>query len=96
MVAFVDVPLGARFLPQAAELNDGHVVTFFSPLIEKLKRDGETLPALIPIARQPKQAGSSAMPTGAGSLSTGTRTRRSRSWRMSSATATGRGGLTTA
>jgi hypothetical protein len=33
MVAFVDVPLGTRFLPQAAELNDGRVVTFFSPLL---------------------------------------------------------------
>jgi hypothetical protein len=44
MIAFVDVPRGARFLPQAVELNDGRVVTFFSPLIEKLKRDGGTLP----------------------------------------------------
>jgi hypothetical protein len=44
MVALVDVPPGARFLPQAAELNDGRVVTFFSPLIDKLKRDGGTLP----------------------------------------------------
>jgi hypothetical protein len=44
MIAFVDVPPGTRFLPQAAELNDGRVVTFFSPLIEKLKRDGGTLP----------------------------------------------------
>ena len=35
MIAFVDVPPGIRFLPQAAELNDGQVVTFFSPLIEK-------------------------------------------------------------
>ena len=48
MVAFVDVPPGARFLPQAAELNDGRVVTFFSPLIEKLKRDGGTLPGPYP------------------------------------------------
>jgi len=36
MIAFVDVPPGVRFLPRAAELNDGQVVTFFSPLIEKL------------------------------------------------------------
>jgi len=35
MIAFVDVPPGIRFLPQAAELNDGQVVRFFSPLIEK-------------------------------------------------------------
>jgi hypothetical protein len=48
MVAFVDVPPGTRFLPQAAELNDGRVVTFFSPLIEKLKRDGGTLPDAYP------------------------------------------------
>jgi hypothetical protein len=48
MVAFVDVPPGARFLPQAAELNGGRVVTFFSPLIEKLKRDGGTLPGPYP------------------------------------------------
>jgi len=48
MIAFVDVPPGTRFLPQAAELNDGQVVTFFSPLIEKLKRDGGTLPVAYP------------------------------------------------
>jgi hypothetical protein len=48
MVAFVDIPPGARFLPQAAELNDGRVVTFFSPLIEKLKQDGGTLPGSYP------------------------------------------------
>lgn len=48
MVAFVDVPPGTRFLPQAAELNDGRVVTFFSPLIEKLQRDGGTLPGAYP------------------------------------------------
>jgi hypothetical protein len=36
MISFVDVPPGTRVLPQAAELNDGQVVTFFSPLIEKL------------------------------------------------------------
>ncbi len=35
MIAFVDVPPGTRFLPQAAELNDGQMVMFFSPLIEK-------------------------------------------------------------
>jgi hypothetical protein len=96
MVAFVDVPPGARFLPQAAELNGGRVVTFFSPPIEKLKRDGGTLPGTYPAARKPKQAGSSAMPTGTGSPSTGTPTRRSRSSRTSSATADGHGGSTTA
>lgn len=35
MIAFVDVPPGIRFLPQAAELNDDQVVTFFSPLVGK-------------------------------------------------------------
>jgi hypothetical protein len=48
MIAFVDVPSATRFLPQAAELNDGRVVTFFSPLIEALKRDGGTLPVAYP------------------------------------------------
>jgi hypothetical protein len=96
MVTFVDVPPGARFLPQAAELNDGRVVTFFSPLIEKLKRDGGTLPGAYPAPRKPKQACSSAMPTGAGSPSTGTPTRRSRSSRTASAAADGRDGSTTA
>lgn len=48
MIAFVDVPPGTRCLPQAAELNDGRVVTFFSPLVEKLQRDGGTLPVAYP------------------------------------------------
>jgi hypothetical protein len=48
MIAFVDVPPGTRFLPQAAELNDGRVVTFFSPLIEKLQRDGGIRPVAYP------------------------------------------------
>lgn len=48
MIAFVDVPPGTRFLPQAAELDDGRVVTFFRPLIEKLQRDGGTLPVAYP------------------------------------------------
>lgn len=48
MIAFIDVPPGTMFLPQAAELNDGRVVTFFSPLIEKLQQDGGTLPAAYP------------------------------------------------
>lgn len=50
MIAFVDAPAGTRFLPQAAELNDGRVVTFFSPLIEKLKQDGGTLPVGYPVS----------------------------------------------
>ena len=48
MIAFVDVPPGTTFLPQAAELNDGQVVTFFSPLIEKLQRDGGIRPVAYP------------------------------------------------
>ena len=48
MIAFMDVPPGTRFLPQAAELNDGRVVTFFSPLAEKLQRHGGTLPVAYP------------------------------------------------
>ena len=48
MIAFVDVPSGTRFLPQAAELNDGRVVTFFSPLVENLQRDGGALPVAYP------------------------------------------------
>jgi hypothetical protein len=48
MIAFVDAGPGTRFLPQAAELNDGRVVTFFGPLVETLKRDGGTLPVGYP------------------------------------------------
>jgi hypothetical protein len=48
MIAFIDVPPGTRFLPQAAELNDGRVVTFFAPLIEKLQQDGGTVPSTYP------------------------------------------------
>jgi hypothetical protein len=48
MIAFIDAPTGTKLLPQAAELNDGRVVTFFSLLIEKLKRDSGTLPDAYP------------------------------------------------
>ncbi len=48
MIAFIDVPPGTMFLPQAAELDDGRLVTFFSPLIEKLQQDGGTLPPAYP------------------------------------------------
>jgi hypothetical protein len=48
MIAFIDVPPGTKFLPQAAELNNGRVVTFFTPLIEKLQQDGGTLPTTYP------------------------------------------------
>lgn len=43
MIAFVDVRPGAMFLPQA-ELNDGRVITFFDPLIDKLQRDADDRP----------------------------------------------------
>jgi hypothetical protein len=48
MIAYIDVPPETIFLPQAAELNDGRVVTFFNPIIEKLQRDGPTLPEAYP------------------------------------------------
>jgi len=48
MLAFVDIPPGARLLPQAAELSNGRVVTFFDPLIERLQQDGGTLPVAYP------------------------------------------------
>jgi hypothetical protein len=48
MIAFIDAPDGTMFLPQAAELDNGRVVTFFDMLIEKLKRDGGTLPPAYP------------------------------------------------
>jgi hypothetical protein len=48
MLAFVDVPPAAKLLPQAAELSNGRVVTFFDPLIEKLQQDGGTLPVAYP------------------------------------------------
>lgn len=89
MIAFIDVSPGANFLPQAAELNDGRVVTFFTPLIEELRQDGDTLPAAYPEntmtddGRRERDAHRKWMPT------TGTSTRQSRSWRRSSATVAG-------
>jgi hypothetical protein len=53
MITFVDAGQGAKFLPQAAELNDGRAVTFFGPLVEKLKRDGEVLPVAYPDTDSP-------------------------------------------
>jgi hypothetical protein len=44
MIAFIDVLPGAMFLPQAAELDDGRVITFFERLIEKLRRDVDDHP----------------------------------------------------
>jgi hypothetical protein len=48
MMAFVDASPGTKFLPLAAELNDGRVVTFFGTLAGKLKRDDGTLPVGYP------------------------------------------------
>lgn len=48
MIAFVDLGPTTKFLPQAAELNDGRVVTFFGPLVESLKQQGGTLPVGYP------------------------------------------------
>jgi hypothetical protein len=48
MIALVDIPADTKFIPMAAELNDGRVVTFFGQLIDKLKRDGGTLPVKYP------------------------------------------------
>jgi hypothetical protein len=48
MIAFIDVPPGTMFLPQAAELDSGRVVTFFDPLVKKLQQDGDTSPVAYP------------------------------------------------
>jgi len=48
MIAFIDIPPGTMLLPQATELDDGRVVTFFAPLIEKLQQDGGMLPPAYP------------------------------------------------
>jgi hypothetical protein len=40
MLAFIDVPRGTMFLPQAAELDNGRVVTFFDALTERLQTGG--------------------------------------------------------
>ena len=48
MIAFVDVPPGNQVPAAGADLGDGRVVTFFSPLIENLQRDGGTLPVACP------------------------------------------------
>jgi hypothetical protein len=48
MIAFVDASPGTMFLPLAAELNDGRVVTFFDPLAERQVRGGGDLPGPYP------------------------------------------------
>jgi hypothetical protein len=48
MIAFLDFPPKTYFLPMAAELNDGHVVTFFEPLIAKLRSAEGDRPIVYP------------------------------------------------
>jgi hypothetical protein len=48
MIACLDFPPQTKFLPMAAELNDGRVVTFFGALVDKLKKDGGSLPVRYP------------------------------------------------
>jgi hypothetical protein len=48
MLAFIDVPPGTMFLPQAAELDRGRVVTFFEALTERLKQDRDKPPTAYP------------------------------------------------
>lgn len=50
MLAFIDVPPETMNLPQAAELDGGRVVTFFSALTEKLRQDRGSHPATYPAA----------------------------------------------
>jgi hypothetical protein len=54
MIAFIDAPPGTVFLPLAAELNDGRVVTFFDPLAERLTRDDGDLPQPYPDELDPE------------------------------------------
>ena len=48
MFAVLDFPPKTKFMPMAAELNDGRVITFFDPLVDQLKTDGGTLPVQYP------------------------------------------------
>lgn len=48
MLVFIDVPPETMFLPQAAELDGGRVVTFFSALTEKLRQDQDSRVAEYP------------------------------------------------
>jgi hypothetical protein len=48
MLAFIDIPPQTMFLPQAAELDGGRVVTFFSALTAKLHQDRGSRPAAYP------------------------------------------------
>lgn len=48
MLAVIDCPPKTKFMPMAAELNDGRVVTFFGSLVDRFKTDGGTLPVRYP------------------------------------------------
>jgi hypothetical protein len=48
MLAFIDVPPGTMFLPQAAELDRGRVVTFFDTLTERLQQETDSPRAAYP------------------------------------------------
>jgi hypothetical protein len=48
MLAAIDFPPETMFLPTAAELNDGRVVTFRDRLIDRFKKDGGTIPVVYP------------------------------------------------
>jgi hypothetical protein len=47
-LAFIDFPAQTQFQPMACELSDGQVRTFFDVLVDKFKRDGESLPVRYP------------------------------------------------
>jgi hypothetical protein len=95
MIAFIDVPPGAMLLPQAAELNDGRVVTFFDPLVGKLQQEGDDPLLTIRLALQPRRERPGAMPTGSGTPTAGTSTRQSRSSKRASTPEADPDGLTT-
>jgi len=48
MLGFIDVAPGSILLPQAAELDDGRVVTFFDRLVENLRHDASDEPEPYP------------------------------------------------
>jgi len=48
MLGFIDVPPGTMFLPQAAEVDRGRVVTFFDALTERLQKERDAPRAAYP------------------------------------------------
>jgi hypothetical protein len=96
MIAFVDVPPETMFLPQAAELDDGRVVTFFDPLVKKLQQDGDTSPVAYPDSTSTAEGRLQRDAHWKWYATTGTSIRQSRPRRRPSAQAAGPGGSTTA